>query len=1300
MARTAQARSGFALVIALSLMAFVLLLILSITSFVVVEQQSANIAKQQLAAKQNALVGLQIAIGELQQRLGPDQRATASADILDSSNNPYTLVWHSDPTKGWDSATNDWSDSGATADFSLPLLSVDPAKLISLTDNGKFNESLLDNPVELMTITKPSDGTLTSLKGDRRPLFDAQGATTGNYAWVAQDESLKANLKTEHGDYQNTDSDLDLVETSRRLSVFPYANAAGVEIEGELPFDAIEPVVNGELNDEYFEKIQKAEDLGDLITSGLLEPKDEDVSSAQQLAPYRNHFTLNSKGVLADAKNGGLRRDLSRGLDDQYFDKLHGVPVFGVDRDGNVVADGINEPVGDQWKFFRDYYNFYRPVDDGLVEDIDEQNIFYGLSDVTGPNPSTRMRFTDANQDINYIYNSPNGNKASDRSYNVSYADTVIPTTIRPNYRKGYSDNSFNINDKSWYIFTPELRPVFLRKTIKVDLQTRILTSVDFPNPIDADKIGKYVLQFKLYPSMVIWNPFNITIDLDPTSNGSSISKNPLANGEIIKFQTVGGNIRFPIDITSDFGSGTTDNYSFNLATITPRMRAIGNKAFDEINMPKKLEPGEVLLLGLRDTYQANLFYNKNVWPAKIMIKPDTLSRDTGALIDRGMHKEGWEADAGNWGSVFHLFPAANQYGVSQDNALIFETPYLNGTDGKPIMEGGNAKEIYLEEDDVITVRKSDRGFGGADQYSWSGRISGRDSQTTPERGYHSHMFDSFHQSTNSDLIYVDEDVDLNTAKARSSGNSYPFYQIDFRGRTLSDEAGDGNGYGNPAVPAFANVNYLGSVTLGIKGEGNDTWSDVKALYIPERLSANVALDPLSQRDPNNGRGYYGYSFDDDGSSVNRITLYDIPRHPIVSVADFKNLVFSWFEDAPARPIGASWPNATLANLGETYIKSHNPGNNYARGAGCDTSYYYNDTLFDSYFFSGIPSKERDDEKSGRLQHTYPYGEAFTQTYIEDRKPLANSRLSYFGVPKLEDLRDPINEVSFTAKNGFEKAAAYLMIDAPFNVNSTSRESWISILSGFRDQMITGVKEDYSTADGYISEGSPYVDNFIPSDDHNDLYAGHRRLEDDELAGFVKELIEEIKTRGVALNLGRFINRTIDSSSRDEQLMGRLDKAILEAKLNTEQGIAQSTDEDDDMTSRPNEDEDQAHMFAKNLAPETGAGLPGYLKQQDILRPLAPIMTTRGDTFTIRIYGETINPSTGKTDGKAWCEAVIQRVPDYLNKIDDPWKSRADEDFDEINKTFGRQLKIVKFRWLSEDDILKYHNAQAQLDRV
>ena len=86
--RSKKSKAGFALIISLSLMAFVLLLVLSINTLVIVEQKGADIAKQNLSARQNALTGLQIAIGELQQQLGPDQRATASADILDITNNP------------------------------------------------------------------------------------------------------------------------------------------------------------------------------------------------------------------------------------------------------------------------------------------------------------------------------------------------------------------------------------------------------------------------------------------------------------------------------------------------------------------------------------------------------------------------------------------------------------------------------------------------------------------------------------------------------------------------------------------------------------------------------------------------------------------------------------------------------------------------------------------------------------------------------------------------------------------------------------------------------------------------------------------------------------------------------------------------------------------------------------------------------------------------------------------------------------------------------------------------------------
>ncbi len=82
--RSVHSQHGFALVIALSLMAFVLLLLLSITTLVQVETASAEISKTRLIAQQNALTGALTALAELQQHCGVDQRSTASAGIKDT----------------------------------------------------------------------------------------------------------------------------------------------------------------------------------------------------------------------------------------------------------------------------------------------------------------------------------------------------------------------------------------------------------------------------------------------------------------------------------------------------------------------------------------------------------------------------------------------------------------------------------------------------------------------------------------------------------------------------------------------------------------------------------------------------------------------------------------------------------------------------------------------------------------------------------------------------------------------------------------------------------------------------------------------------------------------------------------------------------------------------------------------------------------------------------------------------------------------------------------------------------------
>jgi hypothetical protein len=79
-------------------MAFILLLLLTITSLVRVETSLGEMSKFRLKAEQNAHLALRVAIGELQKSAGPDKRVTATADLLPSTDlsRKHTVgVWSS-----------------------------------------------------------------------------------------------------------------------------------------------------------------------------------------------------------------------------------------------------------------------------------------------------------------------------------------------------------------------------------------------------------------------------------------------------------------------------------------------------------------------------------------------------------------------------------------------------------------------------------------------------------------------------------------------------------------------------------------------------------------------------------------------------------------------------------------------------------------------------------------------------------------------------------------------------------------------------------------------------------------------------------------------------------------------------------------------------------------------------------------------------------------------------------------------------------------------------------------------------
>lgn len=92
---------------------------------------------------------------------------------------------------------------------------------------------------------------------------------------------------------------------------------------------------------------------------------------------------------------------------------------------------------------------------------------------------------------------------------------------------------------------------------------------------------------------------------------------------------------------------------------------------------------------------------------------------------------------------------------------------------------------------------------------------------------------------------------------------------------------------------------------------------------------------------------------------------------------------------------------------------------------------------------------------------------------------------------------------------------------------------------------------------------------------------------------------------------------------------------------------------------------------------------PDRIDQADLLATLAPILLVRSDTFLVRAYGEARDPFRAESLGEAWCEAVVQRLPDYVDPADDPWAAPVSVD----NELLGRRFVVTSFRWLTAADL-------------
>lgn len=354
-----NSRGGFALVIALSLMAFILLLLLSISTLVRVESQSAQSSTSRMEAEQAALLGLQVALGELQKAAGPDQRVTATAGINPANTaQPHLLgVWNSfKQANGTNTAINyttqksgdfvQWLSSTATIaeKNSQTYPSAVPANPVTLVGSGTLPTPVAGDPASQYVQASTVD--VASTAGDR----------VGGYAWHVFDESQKANLALR---------DPVTITDAERVSALGLPGAPDFAALAQANGgDALyAPLVN--LPENEREKAVSI-DSSTLLAGATFDP----------LAAKAFHvLSTNSKSLLVDVANGGFQKDLSllfenstlpTEYDDRYLYSEEDAPVADAPtRFGGGSNSAFAEPIPSsdpKWSLLHSHYRLYHSV--------------------------------------------------------------------------------------------------------------------------------------------------------------------------------------------------------------------------------------------------------------------------------------------------------------------------------------------------------------------------------------------------------------------------------------------------------------------------------------------------------------------------------------------------------------------------------------------------------------------------------------------------------------------------------------------------------------------------------------------------------------------------------------------------------------------------------------------------------------------------------------------------------------------------------------------------------------------------
>ncbi len=427
--------------------------------------------------------------------------------------------------------------------------------------------------------------------------------------------------------------------------------------------------------------------------------------------------------------------------------------------------------------------------------------------------------------------------------------------------------------------------------------------------------------------------------------------------------------------------------------------------------------------------------------------------------------------------------------------------------------------------------------------------------------------------------------------------------------------------------------------------------------------------------------GIRGFSYWGGGRQAadghDRVILFDVPRRDLLSLGQLQHAAAGRHSYEPTYVVGNSYANPRIS-LTDWKESTSDTFSTAARGLDhwkiptsfnlYDASYLVNELIWDSYTFTTIP----------QMADNFGGGDvtvADIPSLLDRTKHLPNPRYVPYEPQGSKFAKDTLQMVGNDTTGSFFHNAGHLLVDGSFNVNSTSVDAWEAFLTGTLDLPVrklndNGVVTGFQSTKGvrYPRASAPSGNGMKTASLDENYWTGYRELTDTEVRTLATEIVKEVSDRGPFLTLGAFVNRKLENGKNGKS--GAL-QAALDNSVN--KGLDSSFQSPADSSLVPTLPDNG----------NQGSGFPGQLLQGDVLQALGPYMTVRSDTFTIRAYGEAKNGNT--VTAKAYCEAVVQRLPDPMKG--GTTTGTAMTELVLPTSPFGRQFSIVSFRWLHEAEI-------------